>query len=290
MKQDNKASLIVKLEGDNFIDVNTLINMLTHYVIITERANDLIGEGAYKSEVKVKALNKGSFEISLEVVATWIQNLFARENITYASTIVAGVSAAFGLYKHFKGKRVTPEEAKTVISNNNDNTVVVQKAETIINLYNDPTTNEAMRKSFETANNDINVRGITIIADGKPSETITEEEFGELVLPKEGQMPGEIIIKDENAILNIVSLSFNRGDNWKFVYQGNKITTKLSNDGLQKAIDQGTSFAKGDALKAELEITQKWDAECRAYVNHRYKVVNVFEHIRVKQQPELFDK
>lgn len=283
MDKSQSASLVVKLEGKNSIDVKTLINMLTYYSVITKRTNDIIGEGDYKSEIKVKAINKGSFEITFEVITTFLQNLLTMENTLYASTIASGVSAVFELYKRFKGRRVTKEEAAPIVNPYN----IVQNADTIINLYNDPTANEALRKSFETAKNDTSVNGITLIADGKPSKTITEEEFGELITPKEHIMREKVIV-DSDAMLRIVGLSFNKGDNWKFIYKGSNITTKLSDDGLQRAIDKGASFAKGDALKVELEITQRWSEEYSTYVNYRYKVISVTEHMHRPTQHKLF--
>lgn len=283
MKREHTASLIVKLEGDSSVDANTLINVLTHYVTITERANQIIGDGAYRTRVRVKAINKGSFEIACEVVSSWLQNLITMENIGFASTLACGVGSVFSLYKHFKGEKINDTDADKVSKYTMKN-----RADVIVQVYNDPVVNEALRKSFETAMADTSVRGVTIIADGNKTETISEDEFPELVIPKEDIHPHEQSVTDPSAQLSIISLSFNKGENWKFIYQGNKITTKLSDDGLQKAIDSGASFAKGDALRVELTIVQKWNEEYRAYVNDRYKVENVLEHIQSPKQHRLF--
>ena len=283
MSKRNTSSLVVKLEGDSSISVNTLINMLTHYTVITERANEMMGEGAYKADVKVKALNEGSFEISFVVMTTWLQDLLTKENTAYAATIASGIVSIFYIYKYFKGKKVKLEEAKPIIKDS-----IIQCSDTIINIYNDRTVNEALRQSFETAKNDTDVKGVTLIADGIPSETVTEEEFADLVLPCDDVLPDERIITDETAILNIISLSFNKGDNWKFIYRGDKITTKLSDDGLQEAIDNGAAFAKGDALEVILQITQKWVQEYNTYINSRYKVVKVIRHFNSVKEQQLF--
>lgn len=283
MSTSNKSSLVVKLEGGSTIGANTLINMLTHYVVIAERANDLIGEGEYKSEVKVKALKEGSFEISFEIACTWLQSLMTRENVDYASNVVAGIVSAVQLYKWCKGKKVKPEEAQEAIPNQDEPT-----HERSMKLYSDHVIREQIRQSIETAQNDANVGGITLIHDGKPGATIDEGEFADLVIPPSEPSPGEQVITDGKALLSIISLSFNRGDHWRFIYQGNRISTRLSDDGLQKEIDRGTSFAKGDALEVELEIVQKWSNEYKTYVNDRYKVVNVLRHIHSPRPQDLF--
>lgn len=280
MSNKNSASLIVKLEGEHAINVNTLINMLTHYVVIANRANDIAGEGEYKAEVRVKALNEGSFEISLELVTTWLQNLLSRENVNYAASVVTLISGVFGLYKLFKGRKIKEEQLKDLH--------VEYHNTTVINVYNDPATSEAMRRSFETASLDPSVSGITLVANGEPSVTIGDDEFPELIhsgvndeIPQTRSLVG-------TATLLITSLSFNKGDTWRFIYQGNKIATKMSDDALQKAIDSGASFAKGDALEVQLETTQIWSSDYKAYLNHRYKVLQVLKHIKAEQQAELF--
>lgn len=282
MIKNPTSSLIVKLEGESSIDANTLINMLTHYVIITQRTSDLMGKGAYTSNVKVKAINKGSFEIAFEIVSSWVRNLITKENAEFAATLTSGVASIFSLYKVYKGRRIGREEAKEAAAY-----AIENNAETIIQVYNDPVVNEAFRKSFETAMNDEAVKGVTLLTRDRKTETIGAEEFGDLVIPADDLQPTERIVEDTNAQLSIISLSFNKGENWKFIYQGNKITTKLSDDGLQKAIDQGASFAKGDALLAELSIVQKWNDEYKAYVNQRYKIENVLQHIKSPHQDTL---
>lgn len=283
MSNKSTASLIVRLEGESEIDINTLINMLTHYMTIAHRANDIVGQGEYKAEIKVKAMNQGSFEISLEMVTTWLQEIFSNRNVQYASAVVGCIAGAIELYKHFKGRKITEEEAKSVNINLHQTNI-----QNIYHVYSDESTNLAVRKSFETANADPSVSGITIVANGVEGSTISDEEFPELMnSPKEDATPPTRTLVD-TARLVITSLSFEKGQVWRFIYQGNKISTKLSDDGLQEAIEAGTSFAKGDALEVELETTQLWSSDYKAYLNKSYKIVRVLQHIRAEQQPELF--
>lgn len=281
MKKVHSASLVVKLEGDNSVDAGTLVNMLTQYMIITERANIIMGDGAYKTDVKIKALDKGSFEINFEVITSWIQNLITKENITFAGEVVCGIASVFSIFKHFKGERVTKEEVTKQIT--------IQNAEKIVNIYLDPTVNESMRKTFETAMNDDAIQGMTIIANSNKTETVWADEFGELAIPKDNIMPNERTVVVPSAQLNIIGLNFTKGGSWQFIYNGTKIRTKLSDEGLQKAIDKGAAFAKGDSLRVELNITQRWNEEYNAYENKYYKIATVFEHISAPKQPQFFD-
>lgn len=115
-----------------------------------------------------------------------------------------------------------------------------------------------------------------------------ESEFAELTIEPQEVLPTKRIVLDERAYLSIISLSFNKGDNWRFIYQGHKISTKLSDGGLQQAIDEGAAFAKGDALVVELELCQEWNSEYKAYVNQSYRVRRVLEHLHAPRAEELF--
>ncbi len=283
--KESTASLVVTLNGDSSIDANTLINVLASYVAIAEQSNEIIGEGAYKVKVNVKALNKCCFQIDMEVVSSWIENLINPQNISYAANIVTAIGGAFKMFKKFKGKKVSKQELNNATKDSN----VVINIDTF-NVYNDPIVREAFRKSTEAVKDDGAVDSITVCANGEVGDTITEEEFPDLIIPPTEDIPNENVIIKKNVSLVIVSLSFQKGNSWEFIYDGNKIKTKLADDGLQEAIEKGDSFAKGDCLVADMEITQIWKPEYNAYANKRYKIVTVHDHVpRPKQQKMYFE-
>ncbi|MFA7676515.1 MAG: hypothetical protein WCY28_03875, partial [Candidatus Shapirobacteria bacterium] len=74
---------------------------------------------------------------------------------------------------------------------------------------------------------------------------------------------------------------------WEFYHSGNRISANILDENFFNKIDTGESFAKGDQLKADLQITQIFDESIGTYVNESYAVIKVDEHIKRAEQPVL---
>ena len=274
----DKSKIVYKLNGGSGIDANTLINVLTHQVAIVEETNRILGGGSKDVRVRVNALNPGSFEIHLEVITDFFGELFGRNMTAYAASIVTVVDGVYRLFRRFKGKKTTEEEVRS-------STIVIDNSVTnITNVYNSYVVRSAIKHSFETASQDPVVDGITIYSEDKETAGvpfwIPKEEVSRLADADIENAPLERIQTIKDASLVIVSLCFERDRAWQFVYNGNRITCKMKDDTLQKSIDGGMSFQKGDALIATLEVSQVFDDAINAYVNKTYCITCVSKHIR----------
>jgi hypothetical protein len=77
---------------------------------------------------------------------------------------------------------------------------------------------------------------------------------------------------------------------WEFYYRGNRIAAKIKDPDFQKTVDKGESFAKGDTLEVELQVTQKWDESVNTFINKSYQVNKIIRHIlRDRQQNFEFE-
>lgn len=72
------------------------------------------------------------------------------------------------------------------------------------------------------------------------------------------------------------------------MYDGFKISMVVKDDDLMKHIDASARFAKGDSIKVELEITQRFNPSYMAYENKFYRIVKFKEHIKAPWQPRMF--
>ncbi|MBK9247781.1 MAG: hypothetical protein IPM69_06600 [Ignavibacteria bacterium] len=92
----------IKFDGQpQQIDANVLISSLIHTTDIVQEVNRYLNTGK-KIEIKVKALEKGSFLVHIELLETAIdtlKNLFTKENIEVAAGIITIVSGLIGLKK-----------------------------------------------------------------------------------------------------------------------------------------------------------------------------------------------
>lgn len=277
----------ITFEGQSHqIDANTLINVLLHYQNIVNEASKELSGGTKNIELKINALEKGSFVIDVSLIESAIKHLFSSESVAYIASLYAIVDGTHKLYKHFKGKPVKTEKdketAKTIIGNTEFNIA--------IRVYNQPPVREAVSKSIETANADVNVEGFSVDCGTNEPTEFKRESFKEYIyddFDTEKAIPNET---DEvvDAVLTIIALNFEPGSRWQFMYNGFKIQMTVKDDALMRKIDEGERFGKGDAIHVKMKIMKRYNPTYKAYENKSYKIVEFLEHIEVPRQKELF--
>lgn len=280
-----KESIQIKFEGQTHqIDSNTLINTLIHYNTIINISNDYIGDGIRKVNVKINAIEKGSFIIDIELVESLVKNIFSSENISYLSNLAGIVGGVYAIYQHKKGKPINNE---THINIDNHNIII---NDTTVNIYNNQVVRESISKSIETANEDSAVEGIKISNKKGEFAHFEKADFKNLIytdFAEEEKPPQEQKVVIEDATLGIIKLSFERGKTWEFIYNGFRISMIVKDDALMNLIDSGTRFAKGDSIKVKLEILQRYNSEYNAYENKGYRILEFIDHIKSPTQTKI---
>ena len=283
----------IKFDGDTHqIDANTLINSLLHFTNITQEVNKELGTDR-KIEIKVNALKEGSFLVHIILQSSIIEavgNMFTKENLEIAGSIVTVVGGLYGAAKFLKGK-----EPKVLESN--DNSVKIENTQgdvtyidnRVFKIYqNNKTVRESISQEFETLDNDQNVTGFELLdKQDKPIVQIPKEDFAAIASVDDNRvMPDERVITKQGKLF-ISSLSFDINTKWSFYYEGNKFTAKINDDEFVKLIDSGEKFAKGDTLDAEFEIKQEYYEPANTYVNKSYKIIRIIKHNPRNEQGKL---
>ena len=272
----------IKFDGQNHqIDSNTLINVLIHYNTIISAVNTEYGGGVHNVSVKVNALEKSSFLIDIGLETA--MNIFSSETVQYLAGIVTVAGGVFAAYKHFKGKPTDGNDNSFNINiKGNDNKI----NQSIINIYNQPIVREAISKSIETANEDVNVDSISISGQKTEEIVFEREDFADLIytdFDKEN-IPDEKKEIIKNAILTIIKLSFEKGGQWQFLYNGFKIPMIVKDDALMDIINKGARFGMGDAIRVDLQVNQKYNEKYQGYENKSYRISAFYEHIITPKQ------
>lgn len=274
-------SIQIKFQGEaHQIDANTLVNTLIHYNAVLTQINNEYGQGAKKINLVVNAVEKGSFVIDVSVVESLIKSVFSSSSVEYIANVIGIFGGVFAAYKTLKGKPAKSDADKASIHIEQHNYEINQ---TIVNIYNDSSTRDAISKSFKTASEDPNVEGIVITSQGKDMVQVGKSDFRELIyedFDSESDVPDMSDEIDTNARLTILKLSFEKGARWEFIYKGFKIAMNVKDDALMDIIDKGARFGKGDAIRVTLKIIKKFNPEYNAMVNHSYKIVEFHEHIK----------
>lgn len=268
------------------IDANTLIVALGHFQNIVSEANKELG-AEKRVELKVNAIEKGSFVIDVSVVESLIKQLFSGDSIEYIANICGIVGGVYYAYHKLKGKAAKTEDQKKIIRIKGNHNVVLEQA--IINVYNLVSTREAISKTIEAAKEDPNVEGFTI-EESEENVTFERDNFDEYI---HNSFDGPDLLppdkkETERANLTILSLSFEPGNSWQFLYRGFRISVRVKDNVLMELIDKGERFGKGDSIEVELEITQHYNPEYKGYENKNYRILKFYKHNESIEPGKLF--
>lgn len=281
-------SIQIKFQGEaHQIDANTLINTLIHYNAVLMQINKEYGQGSQKINLVVNAIEKGSFIIDLSVVESVVKSLFSSKSVEYIASLISIFGGVLGAYKALKGRPAKNKEDRASIELGD---VSVEIRNTVINVYNDSITRDAISKAFKTASEDENVEGVVVSSKGNDLLRADKSEFADLIYDEfesETELPDSKDEIDENARLTIVKLSFERGARWEFIYNGFKIAMNVKDDALMDIIDKGARFGKGDAIRVTLKIIKKYNQEYNVMMNHSYKIIEFHEHIKHTQVEDV---
>lgn len=286
-------SMQIKFEGQTHqIDANTLISALVSYQAIITESNKELGGGVKTIDLKVNAIEKGSFVVDVSLMENLLKQIFSGDTMEYLANLGAVVGGVYTAYKVLKGKPArTDEEKKAVEIKYPDEKINVTLNNCIINVYNQPLVRESVSKSIEAADADANVEGLSIESSSvTPSVTFKREEFKEYIyngFDEENIIPNEQI-EVVDALLTIIALNFEPGSRWQFIYNGFKIQMIVKDDALMRKIDEGERFGKGDAIRVKMKIVKRYNATYKAYENKSYKIVEFIEHILAPRQDRLF--
>ncbi len=267
----------IKFDGEQHqIDVNLLINNLIHTTAIIQEINRSLDSGK-KIDIKIKALEKGSFLIHIDLIETTLEslkNLLTKENLQTAGTIIGSLVGLIELKKFLNGKEPKSEKQEgDQVRIENEKGQVIYIENFVQNIYEHNTiVKDALSQSFESLENDSSISGYEITdKNEKPLVRVERDDFSKMSLKSDKILDGEKV-STIAATLNIIRISFDPNLKSDFYYKGNKISVKINDPNFYKQIDKGESFAKGDILEVELEVKQIFESSVNTFINKGYKV------------------
>ncbi|NCA76935.1 MAG: hypothetical protein EOM90_11410 [Alphaproteobacteria bacterium] len=282
----------IKFDGQQHqVDAQILISSLIHTTAVIQELNMYFNTGK-RIEIKVNALEKGSFLIHIELVETaldQLKNLLTKDNLLFASALISGLVGLIEIKKHLKGKK--PKDVRKdgdtiiIINENND---ILNISGDIYNIYEtNSVVNDALSQNFDVLDNDPAITAYEITDKKENPYVIVERtDFKDLSLKSE-QIDENRKSIIELTRLNIVRLSFEENLKWDFYYRGNKISAKISDPNFYELIDKGEAFAKGDTLEVELQINQLFEESVNTYINKSYQINRIINHYKKTEQKKI---
>ncbi len=116
---------------------------------------------------------------------------------------------------------------------------------------------------------------------------IDRTQFHNLKVIIENPIDEKLIFSEE--ILIIIKAVLEKGKRkWEFLMSGNKINAPILDEVFfDEFIAHKITIAPGDALKVKLLTIRKLDPNINLYVNHKYEIIEVLEHIPKSEQLDL---
>lgn len=252
--------------------------------------NILINPG-YSVEVVVEAFEGGSFQALVRTVYNKSRDIFASEPVR---NIVYGLIASY-IYQQTMAPDAVPTiivQPEQVVVESGNTRVVIPKE--IFEAKERLERSERFRSSVATivagARSDSNVNGIGLKIDpdkSKPDIYIPREQFTIFESPRD-------LLEDSREIVEYANLEISRAilargpRKWEFFWRGIKVAAPVSDSiFFDRFFAHEITIAPGDVLRVALRITQKRHPDTQIFVNQKYEVTEVFEHVPRMQQGAL---
>lgn len=290
------TTLEVRREVDRFVlyfetprkEINAyaLASALVGLADAVREANAVVNPG-YRVEVIVEALSQGSFKATVRTVFTKARDLFSHQAV---QAVIWGIVATHIYEKAIK----TDEPPKITVS---DDMVIIEVGKDRIvvpkNIYEAKKQVErserfkgAIGRVFEAAKADPSVTGVAFTDErpNSPPMIITRDKF-DLFRPEEEDTQNirEIV---EITQVEISRAILERGRRrWEFFWRGFKIAAPILDEKFfDRFFAHEITIAPGDALEVALRIVQERNEDSGIFVNVRYEIVEVLNHVpRLKQ-------
>lgn len=287
--------LRVVFENDrNEVSAELLIGSLMHTSSILHAINRELGEEK-EIDIKIKAFEQGSFQVVIELVERAVCSLFSSESVSYAASITTVATGVYGLVKHLRGKR--PKSVKsqgdrvTIINHDGDVYNVDQRSYQIFNR--NPEVRKQAQKQFEELEQYSDVTGFRFEGSGEVirADRMEFRAMGQSI-PTIDDVPEPQVRLIEDARLLILRPSFDPKLPWDFLYDGRKISARVTDESIWRIIDGGESFSKGSRMLVDLEETRNYDPEFGEFVLGRdsYHVQRFKRHLPAEHSANLFEE
>lgn len=291
------ATLEIRREVDRFvlyfdtprkeISAYALASALVGLADAVREANATVNPG-YQVEVVVEALADGSFKATVKTVFTKARNLFSHQA---AQAVIWGIVATHIYEKAIKSDappKITVSDTLVVIEIGKDKIVVPKDVyEAKRQLEKSERFNAAVGKVFDAAAADPSVQGVALTEDErKPAQ--------QFIIPRDRfalfqtERP---VDESKRELIEITQLEISRAvlergkRRWEFFWRGVKIAAPILDERFfDRFFAHEITIAPGDSLEVALRIVQEKKPDSGIYVNVRYEVVEVYQHVpRVKQ-------
>ena len=294
----SQATFSIAYDGsalrDGGMDVRDLAPALLSAGQLFDAANAALNGEQATVRINVKATGEGSFEVFLELVQTYgqqIVGLFSGDGITAAinlkELLFFGGASAYGLVRLVKKLRGrSPDKLEKIDDSRVRVTIGDESVEVpmkLLQLYQNIAVRHALQSLVEEPLKREGLETFEARDGSSRKETVGKAESAYFARP---EVPEETLIEDtRRSAFSIVSLAFKEENKWR-LHDGNApILARIADKNFLYRVDNNQiAFAKGDVLICDVKMTQTRGSEG---LKIEYVVEQVVEHKPAAQQMAL---
>lgn len=260
------------------MDIKDLAPALLAFADLVKRANTVIGN---KQPVDILLtaddIHKGSFDISMQLVYSAMEQAklftgFMEESglkalievLGFGSTISGGICGVFQIIKALKNRKISDVQqdnignTKIILS---DGTQIITTAQTL-NVFVD----HEVRQNIEAVIRPLKKSGIDSFEFRKPKNfedkealfAVKKEEIEYFDSPKLETVTMPDNITEQELIVRIVSIVFDKNQKWRFSDGESSFWAKIDDEEFWSRVQEGNlAFRDGDQLKVKIKSIQK---------------------------------
>jgi hypothetical protein len=287
----------LKFDGNlHEVKVDTFLRSLSGVNDIVTEINQQINtefSQNNKIELKITANKPGSFEAALQIIQSTGELLFDVKNVPYAAGIVTILTGLLKFRQFLSRSKKTKKEElpdkKFKVENENGDVFIIENLTYNIHEKSHNIKNSISR-TFEALESDNDIKSFNVTSTtGENLFTSSRDDFSGLTEFEEPSITDDEKIISEFARLVVQKVVFEKKYKWTFYHRGNKITASIEDDDFYSRINEGETFGKGDILEVDLKIHKKYQKDLNTFINEKYVVTKVLNHIPRTDQTELFE-
>lgn len=242
-------------------------------------------------------IKKGSFDIGIEVVQTWLTkviNLFASDSASGIANLIEilglTVAAPIGLFKLIRWLRGRPVKRVELLSDGGAR-MIVEGEELLISrplakVFNDV----GVRKALAAVMSPLERDGIDTFevkdANGNLVESVSKGELPAFAPPDPVEMPPEKIVENTfTQAYTIVSVTFKDGNKWRVSDGQSTFNVTLEDKAFIDRVNRHeVQFAKDDMIRCEVRQRQTMSREG---LSTEFFISRVLQHTHTFRQVVL---
>ncbi len=301
--QEDVSRFVIKFDGDNEIDAETLSTVLSNVAEIIKGITAEIEPEAY-ARLTITSTKEGCFEVDLATIISYLPTLFGATVatgglLTIASLCTRTFKDILDIKKHLKGEKPEKVEKKgdiTEIKNYEGAELLINSKNSRADIYfQNPKFDNCTVNIFNTLDSDTKRTDFHLIQQGEKQLTIKKEEYSRMAVSVMQEEINQIITIQEKTEANVFvkKPDFRGTSKWELMFLGKPIKAEIKDKDWLKKVHAGEISGFGAKVTVPVSMLIEYDVDGNndpIANTHKYTVLKVTGNIILPSENKDFFK